>query len=121
MKLLVLADEGLNGNIIRALRENGFNVNWILEVAPGIDDEQIIELAKEKQRILITEDKDFGEWVFAHQIGGLTIIFLRYEKEDYPKVLKYLIELLKELEESSPRKENEFITINKNKVRRRKI
>lgn len=121
MRLLVLADEGLNGNIVRELRESGFKVDWILEVEPGMDDERIIELAKEQQRVLITEDKDFGEWVFAHQIEGLTIIFLRYEKEDYLKVLKYLLELLKELDELSPRKENEFITINRNKVRRRRI
>jgi len=121
MSLLILADEGLNGNIVRELREKGFNVDWILEIEPGISDEKIIELAKERHRSLITEDKDFGEWVFAHQIEGLTIIFLRYAKDDYPKVLKFLIELLKELEERPLSTGNEFITINRNKVRRRKI
>lgn len=121
MKLLILADEGLNGNIVRELRESGFKVDWILEIDPGMSDDKIIELAKEKQRALITEDKDFGEWVFAHHIEGLTIIFLRYGKDDYPKVLKFLMELLRELDEKLPDAENEFITINKNKVRRRKI
>lgn len=59
MRLLILADEGLNGNIIRELRKTGFNVDWILEIEPGISDEQVIELAKKQRRVLITEDKDF--------------------------------------------------------------
>lgn len=121
MNLLILADEGLNGNIVRELRDNGFEVDWIMEIEPGLSDEEVIELAKERQRTLITEDKDFGEWVFAHQIEGVTIVFLRYEKEDYPQVLQFLIETLKELDKQLPAIENEFITINKNKVRRRKI
>lgn len=33
-----------------------------------MDDDKIIELAKSQKNILITEDKDFGESVFAHQI-----------------------------------------------------
>lgn len=86
-----------------------------------MDDNKIIELAKSQKNILITEDKDFGEWVFAHQIKGLTIIFLRYDKDSFSIVLKYLITLLEELKDSSDIKENEFITLNKNKVRRRKI
>ena len=121
MMFLILADEGLNGNIVRKLREAGFAVNWILEVEPGMDDEKIIELARNQQSILITEDIDFGEWVFAHQIRGHIIIFLRYGKESYSQVLKYLIELLKELEDSPMKEENEFIAINRNKVRRRRI
>lgn len=114
MTVLILADEGLNGNIVRELRQEGFKVDWVLEVEPGIDDNQVIELAKQQQQILITEDKDFGEWIFAHQIEGLTIIFLRYEKEDYPIVLEYLLDLLKGMSDTLPTKNHEFITINKN-------
>ena len=75
---MILADEGLNGNIVKELRKLGIEVDWILEVSPGIKDEQVIKRAKEHKKILITEDKDFGEWVFAHKIKGLSIIFLRY-------------------------------------------
>lgn len=27
---------------------------------------------------ILTEDKDFGEWVFAHHVQGLSVLFLRY-------------------------------------------
>ena len=115
---MILADEGLNGNLVRALREKGYQVIWIKETNVGMDDEDIIALARQNSQILITEDKDFGEWIFAHQLSGLTIVFLRYDKEDYNAILSFLKSALKTIETDG---KNEFITINKNKVRRRRI
>nr|MBI1229531.1 toxin-antitoxin system, toxin component [Cytophagales bacterium] len=115
---MILADEGLNGNLVRALREDGYEITWIKETKPGIEDEDIISLAMQTSQILITEDKDFGEWIFAHHLSGLTIIFLRYDKEDYSRILSFLKTELKTMESGE---KNEFITINKNKVRRRRI
>ena len=83
-----------------------------------MDDEDIIALAKQNSQVLITEDKDFGEWIFAHQLSGLSIIFLRYDKESYDTILSFLRSTLKTLENDG---KNEFITINKNKIRRRRI
>lgn len=116
--MMVLADEGLNGNLVRALREEGHLVDWIKETNIGMTDEDIITLAKQNNQVLITEDKDFGEWIFAHRLSGLTIIFLRYNKEDYDTILSFLKLALNTIETGG---KNEFITINKNKVRRRKI
>ena len=39
----ILADEGLNGQIVRSLREQGFTVDWVLEDQPGMSDAEIIE------------------------------------------------------------------------------
>ena len=115
---MILADEGLNGNLIKALRADGHQIVWIKETNIGMADEDIIALAKENSQVLITEDKDFGEWIFAHRLSGLTIIFLRYDKEDYPTILSFLRSTLKTVKADE---KNEFITINKNKVRRRRI
>lgn len=71
---MVLADEGLNGKIVAGLRKQNIEVTWILEEAPGISDKAVIEYAKTRSQILITEDKDFGEWVFAHNVEGVTTI-----------------------------------------------
>ncbi|MEM1217448.1 MAG: DUF5615 family PIN-like protein [Bacteroidota bacterium] len=57
---MILADEGLNGKIVFFLREQGFELNWLAETSAGISDSEVLELAKKEQRILITEDKDFG-------------------------------------------------------------
>lgn len=45
---MILADEGLNGNIVKAIREDGYEVMWIKETNPGMFDEDIIALAKSK-------------------------------------------------------------------------
>jgi len=84
---MIIADESLNGNIVRELRELEFEVDWILESKAGIADSEVIEYAKENNGLLITEDKDFGEWVFFHKIDGLTIVFLRYESMNLMKFL----------------------------------
>ncbi|MPR36185.1 DUF5615 family PIN-like protein [Salmonirosea aquatica] len=115
---MILADEGLNGNLVKALRGDSYEVIWIKELNAGMADKDIIALARKNNQIIITEDKDFGEWIFAHQLTATTIIFLRYDKEDYDAILAFLLTTLKSLEIE---KSNEFITINKNKVRRRKM
>ena len=114
----ILADEGLNGNLIKALRDDEYSVQWVQESHVGMADENIIALARENQQILITEDKDFGEWVFAHRVPALTIVFLRYAKADYEQILNFLRSVLVSLQSVD---KTEFITINKNKVRRRQI
>lgn len=58
---MILADEGLNGNLVKALREEGYEITWIKETDPGLADEEIIALARKSGKILITEDKDFGK------------------------------------------------------------
>ncbi len=116
----VLADEGFNGNLVRGLRNKGFVVEWILELNPGITDLKVIEYAKVNKQILLTEDKDFGEWIFAHQIKGLTIIFVRYKADEILFIAQNLNQILYELKPMAER-EHEFITITSNKIRRRKI
>jgi predicted nuclease of predicted toxin-antitoxin system len=39
-------------------------VEWIRDIQAGMQDESVIELARNNKQILITEDKDFGEWNF---------------------------------------------------------
>ena len=58
-----LADESVNFPIVRSLRDNNYNVDYIAEINPGISDDQVIDLAHQNNRILITADKDFGEYI----------------------------------------------------------
>jgi len=91
----ILADEGFNGIIIKELRQSGLALEWILENNSGITDYKVIEIAKNNKQILLTEDKDFGEWVFAHRITGLNIIFIRYQALDLSVITSNLISVLK--------------------------
>ena len=116
--MIILADECLNRNIVRELEQNGFTVQLVSETSLGVTDREVLDIGKALNGVLITEDKDFGEWVFAHHITGLTIVFLRYDKEHYADVVAFLLNTLRSL---SSQEENQFITITKNKVRFRKI
>jgi predicted nuclease of predicted toxin-antitoxin system len=73
---MILADENIHGFIIKTLREAGFEVISVAQTAKSIKDENVIQLALQYGYLLLTEDKDFGEWVFAHHIKDLSVLFL---------------------------------------------
>ena len=75
MKLV--ADEGVDKPIVDALRTAGFDVLYILETNQGADDEFILNLANEHQRILLTQDKDFGELVFRLRNVHYGVVLIR--------------------------------------------
>jgi len=71
-----LADESCDFLIVRKLRSAGYDVLSVAESFPSASDQQVLEHAIKGERILLTEDKDFGEWVFAHgeKIQGVILI-----------------------------------------------
>jgi predicted nuclease of predicted toxin-antitoxin system len=74
-----LADEGVDRQIVERLRQDGHEVLYVAEMEPSISDEQVLNRANEKNALLITADKDFGEMVF-HQnrltVGGVVLLRL---------------------------------------------
>lgn len=73
-----VADEGCDFVVVRALRAAGHDVTAILEMAPRAEDTAIIDLAVREQRILLTEDKDFGELVYANARAASGVILIRF-------------------------------------------
>jgi len=65
--LRFFADESCDFAIVRRLRSIGFDVRAVVEDMPGKPDPEILKTAVSENRILLTEDKDFGEWIFAHK------------------------------------------------------
>ena len=63
-----LADENFPRAAIELLRESGHDVEWVRASHPGIGDEQIIDLARHHQQIVITFDQGFGDLVFRWNI-----------------------------------------------------
>ena len=90
----------------------------ILENNGGIDDEAVISITKEKGAILLTEDSDFGEWVFAHNIKNICIIFMRYHYREVDIITKNLLHLLQDKKYNF---ENSFFVLTPTKIRIRKI
>ena len=74
----LLADESCAGPVIYALREAGHDVVSIAEVAKGTVDELVMTRALNERRILITEDPDFGELVYAQRHSSAGVILVRF-------------------------------------------
>ncbi len=73
-----LADESCDFTFVRILRSAGHDVLAVAESAAGAADKKVIALAHSQRRILITEDKDFGQLVFAAAASTSGVIYVRY-------------------------------------------
>ena len=73
-----LADESCDHAVVRALRAAGFDVVAVAEVTPRTSDEAVIERAAREGRVLLTEDKDFGQLVYASARSTAGVILLRF-------------------------------------------
>lgn len=58
-----IADECFSGLLLKALRAAGFDVSRSADLLPAAMDEQVLAIAYAEGRVLLTEDRDFGELV----------------------------------------------------------
>ncbi|MFH1452612.1 MAG: DUF5615 family PIN-like protein [Armatimonadota bacterium] len=114
----ILADENVHSGIIKILRNNNFNVVSVSENYKGYTDRQVLNLAVKNKAVLLTEDSDFGEWVFAHKKKHTGVIFLRYQFGEFEHIAFSLIDLLRKFKN---RLAGKFVVIAKNKIRVRDI
>lgn len=91
-----MADENIDHSLIDAIRGLSIDVYSINESNGGIRDEEVINLSRNPPRIILTEDKDFGEWVFAHHVRGVSVLFLRYHFKETAAMKQILVKLLSE-------------------------
>jgi len=77
-KIRFLADESCDFQVVRSLRSAGYDVIAVTESLSSASDLKVLRAAVEKNRILITEDSDFGEWVFAHREEMKGVLFIRF-------------------------------------------
>lgn len=80
MKLLI--DANLGRKFANLLKQAGHDALFTNDLLPLLNDEQILAKAEQEERIVITNDKDFGELVFrlGRQSGG--VILLRTSTAD---------------------------------------
>jgi predicted nuclease of predicted toxin-antitoxin system len=76
--LRFLADESCDFAVVRALRAVGYDVLAVSEVTQRSVDSDIIEQSAREQRILFTEDKDFGWLVFVSRADSAGVILIRF-------------------------------------------
>lgn len=74
----LLTDENIHPEFIYFLREKGFYVYDVKESKlMGTTDEVLMDIAYNENRIIITQDKDFGKLVYSSGKKFLGIVYLR--------------------------------------------
>jgi len=76
-----VVDESTGAAVAEYLRSAGHDVLVVAETMPQADDEEILARAASEQRIVITNDKDFGDLVFRSRQAHSGVILLRLHDE----------------------------------------
>ncbi len=88
------ADENIHKDIVRALRDAGHDVVSVAEFAPQTEDYRIVDQARREHRIVLTEDKDFGEITFKDQRETFGIVLLRFTLQLWQPKSRRLAEVI---------------------------
>jgi len=91
-----LIDVDVGRKIENYLMENGYDILTIRSINPHLSDNNILKLAVEEKRMLITMDKDFGELVYKSGLNHEGVLLLRFADktgEDKVEILKTILKL----------------------------
>ncbi len=113
-KIKFLANVNVEKPLIDFLNEKGFDIKWVTNIDKRMPDDRVCELANSEQRIIITNDKDFGEIVFYQKKIAYGIILLRVKGQ---KSAEKIVVLDKLLENYQDKIANHFVVITKTKFR----
>lgn len=84
--LRFLVDESTGINVSEKLKQMGFDSVSVIEIMRGAEDIDVIKRAKKTNRIIVTNDKDFGWLATIYKPPGLILLRLKkrnHRKEDW--------------------------------------
>ena len=70
----LLADENLHAGLVEWLRSNGHDVVYVAEMFGGEPDDVVLRRARDANRIVVTDDKDFGELVVRRRLSTAGVV-----------------------------------------------
>lgn len=109
-----LADENIEAEIVDLLRNSGYEVEYVLEMSPGVGDKEIISQANKNNSIFITSDKDFGELVFRQRLAHNGVLLIRLHGMPTDKKAEMVLNFVKDYSGKIP---NSFSVITKANIR----
>ncbi len=115
---MIIFDENIEVHWIQLIKETQWEYFSIRENCRGISDKEVIEIAKLKKGLIVTEDKDFGELVFSYGIENVSVLFMRYDQPQYEQIEHHFLKCIEDYLKNPCLC---FITISKNKIRIRKM
>jgi predicted nuclease of predicted toxin-antitoxin system len=115
MKFLI--DENISILVTRSLSKN-YDTKSVIEELRGAKDKEIIKLADQENRIIITLDKDFCNLIFQKHLPTQGIILLRLRDESPQNIIEVLDNLLKRKDVTIKKS---FVVITETQIRTRAL
>ena len=113
-ELRFLADESCDFAVVRALRIHGFDVLAVSEYTQYSVDSDLLQQAHHENRILLTEDKDFGWLVFASHSDSAGVILIRFPANLRATLAPSVLQLVQEYGDKLG---NAFVVVQPGQVR----
>jgi predicted nuclease of predicted toxin-antitoxin system len=109
-----LADVNVEKRIVESLRDAGHDVKWIPDYDCQLEDAELLDLANAEGRILITNDKDFGELFFLQKRLSQGIILFRIDGHNVMIKITLLRNILRKFADKLPKT---FVVISRKRIR----
>lgn len=113
-KFRFLANVNVEKPIIDFLIRKDIDVKWVVDIDRQMPDIRVCEIANNEKRIILTNDKDFGEIVFFQKKIKYGLILLRVKGQDS---LEKIVLLERLLEKYPDKIAGYFIIVAKEKFR----
>lgn len=113
-----LVDESAGKGVAGELKRLGFDAVYVGDIMRGAKDRDVLKRAYGENRVLITNDKDFGELVFKQKIKSKGVILLRLDDERTTIKKEYIGKLL---DNFLNKIENRFVVVTEDSIRIRKL
>ncbi len=109
-----LADVNEEKTLVDYLSKQGYDIKWVPDYNCEMLDEDLLRLANKEKRILITNDKDFGDLVFFQKKLSAGTILFRVKNQKSQEKIKLMKKLLMGYRDKLS---NHYVVITKVKVR----
>ena len=109
-----LANVNMEKPLVDYLSGQGYDIKWVPDYNCEMADEDLLKLANEEKRILITNDKDFGELIFLQRRLSYGTILFRVKGQKSQEKVKLMKKVLMGHRDAIL---NHYIVITKAKIR----
>jgi predicted nuclease of predicted toxin-antitoxin system len=114
-----LADENIAPTSVRRLRWGGHDLAAIREETPGLPDHAVLARAVREQRILLTQDSDYGELIYhRHHPAPVGVVYFRLGDEQRDLVATFVLALI---EDRDAPLDGWYTTVDVKRIRRRPL
>jgi predicted nuclease of predicted toxin-antitoxin system len=107
--LRILAGESVE--VVARLRGEGHDVAYFPEASAGIRDDDVLARANAEGRVLLTEDKDFGDLAFFYGNRSLGIVLLRAHGADVEGKASLVADVLETHEDELTKDPPHFVVL----------